>query len=60
MRLVNNEGVEIKIGDSVTSFRGENAVVKGMTEPHKAGSTGRIYTDAGEYFPNVYGCKWVE
>lgn len=51
---------EVNAGDSVTSFRGEPAVVKGGMPPHKPSSTGRVWVDGGEFFPSVFGLKWVK
>jgi hypothetical protein len=53
---------EVEAGASVTSFRGEPDVVKGGTPPHKPSSTGRVWVNGGEFFPNlcVIGLKWVK
>ena len=48
----------VAIGDKVTSFRGEESIVLGMTEPRHSGSTGRMRVDHGEYFPSVFKCEW--
>jgi len=53
------DGAAVGIGDTVQSFRGGFAVVRGGNPPHKPGSTGRVVTCDGEYFPSVYGLKWV-
>lgn len=53
--------VSIKRGQAVADFRGDKAVINGGSPPHKPGSTGRITTsDNGEYYPGVYGCKWIK
>ena len=53
--------ISVKVGDVRESFRGEKQMVRDGTPPHKAGSTGRIYMTPGrEYYPGVYGCKWVK
>jgi len=54
------DGAAVDIGDMVQSFRGGFAVLKGGTPPHKPSSTGRVVTCDGEYFPSVYGLKWVK
>jgi hypothetical protein len=51
---------EVEAGASVTSFRGEPDVVKGGTPPHKPSSTGRVWVNGGEFFPSVFGLKWVK
>lgn len=59
-----NDAPVIK-GDLVTDFRGEAATVTGWQEPHKEGSSGRIYvhykgdaTGQVEYYPHVFGCEF--
>ena len=51
---------EVAVGASVTSFRGEPAVVKGGTPPHKPASTGRVRVSGGEFFPSAFSLKWVK
>lgn len=63
-RLVDKNGKEIKVGDKLVDFRGEEATVTGWLEPRHAGSTGRVSVkdDKGftmDYFPGVYDLKWV-
>ncbi len=59
------DGVEIKPGDLVTTFRGEVAVLEDAREPQHSGSTGRVFVRfAGwpwcrEFFPGVIGAEWV-
>ena len=60
-------GKRLKIGDTVTNFRGEESVLTGTCPPpHKSSSTGRVYvkTDGsryeGEYFPSVYNAEWKD
>ena len=48
------------VGEELTSFRDEKAILKSGTPPHKPSSSGRIYTTLGEYFPHVFGLKWIE
>jgi hypothetical protein len=53
------------VGDEVTDFRGEKAVVRDATAPKSPASTGRVYvtvpgvTSQQGYFPSVYGLMWV-
>lgn len=68
MRLVEKEtGREIKVGDVVTSFRGEKYTVKYFREPHKASSCGKISVrrDNGEeydseFYVTAFGLEWIE
>lgn len=64
MKLIETKtGRELKIGDAVTTFRGESAILKGM-RPGGVGSTGRVELQlagakgAGEFFPSVIGAEW--
>lgn len=52
-------GKEIKIGDKVKDFRGETHEIKGYRPGAHAGSTGRVHTSAGEFYPGVVGAKVV-
>jgi hypothetical protein len=68
MRLIKEStGIEVKSGDVAHDFRGEAAIVTGWQEPRHSGSTGRVYVKemgdkgfTGEYYPSVYGMKWVD
>ena len=66
MKLMNNKGRELVAGDIVKSFRGELYRFDFAREPHKAGSTGRVYVtpcEGGrqrEFFPSVIGAAWIE
>jgi hypothetical protein len=40
-------------------FRGDHYRVTGGQAPHKPSSSGKIYTDAGNYYPTVFGCQWT-
>jgi hypothetical protein len=68
MRLIKETtGVEVKTGDIVHDFRGKAAYVTGWALPKHSGSTGRVHVKemsdrpfSGEYYPSVYGLKWVD
>ncbi len=68
MILINMETEEpLRVGDIVTTFRGERMSLTGWREPHKPGSTGKIYVkgfDDNDYeamfYPGVIGAKFVE
>jgi hypothetical protein len=54
------DGAPVPVDFSATSFRGESAIIQGGRPPEHAGSTGRVYTREGlEYFPSVFGLRWV-
>ena len=64
MKLINSTtNREVKIGDTVTSFRGEKYEVHSWSIPHNEGSTGRMYVREGKlkgsYYPSVFNCKFV-
>ena len=52
--------ISVKVGDIREDFRGERAKMNDGTAPHKPSSTGRVQSSKGEYFPSVYGCKWIK
>jgi hypothetical protein len=64
MRLVNQQGTEVNVGDKLTDFRGDEWVVTGGQPPHHSGSSGRIYVEREgsqrEFFPTVFDCVWKE
>lgn len=63
MKLVSKiDGHEIKVGEIVKNFRGENRKIISVTEgfPVQEGSTGRIFTDHGSFYPDVCDLMWEE
>ena len=60
MRLVDEAGAEAVIGNTYKDFRGDDHFLKGGTPPRHSGSTGRVHTDQGEFYPSVIGLKWVD
>lgn len=54
-----HNGQPVKTGEILEDFRGDQFRVTGGQAPHKPSSTGRIYTDAGHYYPTVFNCKWT-
>ena len=64
MKLLHKNGEEVKPGDLVTDFRGDEATVIHYEQPKHEGSTGRVYVrwvgaqfDA-LYYPGVFGLEW--
>jgi hypothetical protein len=55
---------EVKINDTVFSFRGEKYTVVSMTKPLHACSTGRIVVKnehrQSEFFPSVFDLEWSQ
>jgi len=68
MKLIyETTGKPVNTGDVAHDFRGDAAIVTGWQEPRHSGSTGRVHVKemneqgfTGEYYPSVYGMKWVE
>lgn len=60
-KLVNENGEEMTVGQQFEDER-ENRVLllEGGRAPQKPSSSGRVYVSGGEYFPHVFGFKWVE
>jgi hypothetical protein len=54
LRAYRADGTEVRPGDTVTSFRGEDHVFKRATRAPDAGRTGKVETSAGEYYQGVY------
>jgi hypothetical protein len=52
-------GQPVTKGEILEDFRGDQYRVTGGQAPHKASSTGKIYTDAGNFYPTVFGCQWT-
>jgi hypothetical protein len=57
--LRHESGKVLKKGDKVKGFRGTYKI-KGFEMPHHEGSTGRVYTDKGQFFPGVVNAKIVK
>lgn len=59
---------EVCIGDGVKTAgpHGEWFTVRGIVQPHKPESTGRmmVWSPSGgfehSYFPSVFNCEWIE
>lgn len=54
-----HNGQPVTAGEILEDFRGDHARVTGGQAPHKPSSTGKIYTDAGHYYPSVFKCQWT-
>jgi hypothetical protein len=57
--LRHESGKVLKKGDVVKDFRGDKHKIKGFEMPHHSGSTGRVYTNQGSFFPGVVDAKIV-
>jgi hypothetical protein len=70
MKLIReSDGTEPNLGDVIIDFRGDPAILAGAREPHKPGSTGRVYVrpmrsnpehPTAEFYPSVFDLKWVD
>lgn len=50
----------VSMGQAIVSFRGEEMKLLGGNPPHKPSSSGKIWVEDGEYYPSVFGLKWIE
>lgn len=46
-------------GETIPDFRDEPLTINGGEPPHKRGSTGRIWTDQGQFYPGVCNLRWI-
>lgn len=53
-------GAEVKIGEVYNDFRGHPHRLDGFLLPRHEGSTGRVVTNVGTFYPGVLGMKWVD
>lgn len=66
LKLLHKDGTPVKVGDEVTSFRGEKAVVTGWPKnggPNHLGLRNRVWVkwqggSDDELFPTVFDLKW--
>lgn len=57
--LLDENDKPVEENSNHASFRGEILTVTGGEPPHKPDSTGRIYTNAGTFYPSVCGLLWA-
>ena len=67
MRLVYKAtGKEVKVGDVVTTSKGEKCEVTYFRPPHKPSSSGKVTVQfegsnsSMEYYVSVIGAEWIE
>jgi hypothetical protein len=60
MRLVNEHGRPVLPGETIYDFRGDSHIFEGGIKPKHSGSTGRVCTDQGEFYPSVFNMKWEQ
>ncbi len=64
MKLLHKNGEEVKVGDLVTDFRGDEAIIVHWEAPEHEGSTGRVYVRYARevfdtlYYPSVFDLHW--
>lgn len=54
--LVDKNGEPVNTGDTITTFRGETAILESARAPHKPSSVGHV----NNFYASVYGLKWIE
>jgi hypothetical protein len=54
-----HNGQPVQPGEILESFRGDQYRITGGRAPHHPASTGKVWTDGGEFFPSVFDCKWT-
>lgn len=64
-KLVDNADIEVHIGTTVTSFRGDTWEVTGFSPPHNGSSSGRIQVkdtlgNQREFYPHVFNLKIIQ
>jgi hypothetical protein len=66
MRLVNDDEIELEVGDIVSTFRGERVKIVGLQEPQESSKSGYIlaqYLDlphwVNRWYPSVIGARFV-
>lgn len=52
-------GKPVEVGEQVKDFRGDVDTIEGGDAPHRPGSTGRVYTNGGSFYPSVFDLRWV-
>jgi hypothetical protein len=50
----------IHIGEVRMSFRNEPMTIEGGKPPLPSKKAGRVYTNRGEFYPEVVGAKWIK
>jgi len=64
MKLVNKNGKEVQLGDTVGHFsQGELYTLMNVTIPHKPSSTGSVHVEDAEgfnhsFYPSVFNLHW--
>jgi len=59
--LVHNKtSIPVEIGEIVKSFRGDVYKILGGTPPHKPSSSGKVWVENAEYYPEVFNLKWTQ
>mgnify|MGYP000929437878 CR=1 FL=1 len=56
--LFYKNGEPVHHADIITTKRGAVAVVTGGENPRHSGSTGRVFTNIGSYYPSVFEVEW--
>jgi hypothetical protein len=54
-----HHGQPVAVNEVLEDSRGNYYRVTGGQAPHKPSSSGKIYTDGGNYYPDVFDCQWT-
>ena len=56
--LFYKNGEPVHYADMIPTKRGAVAVITGGEVPRHSGSTGRVFTNIGSYYPSVFAAEW--
>lgn len=59
MLIDNKTGRQIQLGESLVNFRGQPDRFVSILQAPNGGSSGKIQTDRGIYYPSVFGSKLI-
>lgn len=54
-----HNGQPVNSGEILETNDGDQYRITGGRAPHKPSSTGKVWTDGGEFFPSVFNCAWT-
>ena len=54
-----HEGRPVRAGEILETSKGDQYRITGGRAPHKPASSGKVWTDGGEFFPTVFNCNWT-
>lgn len=57
---VDDSGDEVRPGQPIKSFRGDRAAFLGITRIPEGGKSGKVLTEVGEFYSQVFGLRIIE